>query len=198
MFDSAPGEWSFVQTCPSSLIGTPREFHSHTYVYRAFIYSGRDRRRERFKYIVRGEYHAEEGKDAAIAVKFYLARHRGLSDRYSRLTDAGRPLVVLSTVLSITKDLLARCPGSSFCFMGVPRITVNRAYTEDYKKNIRYRVYEDFVVQKVGNELFSHVRIVEFSSYILLNKKSSLTKEDVLYGMADCYPQISFWLQSAL
>ena len=148
---------------------------------------------QRHKYIVRAERHARNEAPSLYAVKFYLAQLRNAVDPYSYLTNAGRPLAVLSTAMHVMLDVARRDRGASFCWTGVARTDEQTGIADYAKTSARFRIYQSMAEEILGAEAFRHLMAPRINGYLLVSKASQEPTAYYLSLLRDTYPSLDEW-----
>lgn len=86
--------------------------------------------------------------------------------------------------------LLAEFPSASFTIMASRSVDKHNKWTEPVGNNQRYRLYEYIVPLKFGTATFEHVKNPANSTYMLFNRKSSVTKDWIKIMLQATYPDL--------
>lgn len=113
-------------------------------------------------YIVRIEKYIKH----TYCLKFFDKANMDSKNKFSLRTNTFEPRTIMYTLFHIVEDVLKKDPYASFFFIGA----------EDEKdvkglQTRRFTIYQSFVLSIVGDKSFEHLRLAEYSLYILLNKK---------------------------
>ncbi len=131
------------------------------------------------------------------AIKFYLKSHRYSDNRYSLTLNQNQKdknhsgaknfLIILNTMMSLTKDILIKDSKASFGFIGAPIFSemdfelnndnINNDGT--YKNTKRFRIYKAFVLRYFSPQRFEHIQFINSSAYLIRNKKNTLLTKQV-------------------
>jgi len=134
------------------------------------------------QYVLTADYH--EGD--FFAIKFYAKMHRKSDFKYSLVTNKGDVGNLLVTCLKSVPLLLENYPTASFGFVGSRTYDKASKKLEEYSNTQRFRVYREFVLTKIGADIFKHYEYEDVSGYLLVNRKCGMdinTKERALVTM---------------
>ncbi len=118
------------------------------------------------QYILTADYH----EDDFFAIKFYAKMHRKSDFKYSLITNKGDIGNLLVTCLKCVPLLLETYPTASFGFVGSRTYDKVSKKLEDYSNTQRFRIYREFVVTKIGADIFKHYEYEGISGYLLVNR----------------------------
>lgn len=138
--------------------------HLFTYVYKFFC------KETKLHYIIRAEYHNEN----IIALKFYCKKDRGSKYKYNKIINKGSftsVIKILGTCTALIPDLLEKHPDCSvgLCSARSIDFTNPKKLTENLQNNQRFRIYSQFIQDRIGNKTFTHIEYPSISSYMLIN-----------------------------
>lgn len=115
----------------------------------------------------------EEYSGNLFVVKFYLKSHRLSPDKFSLLTGNKDMPGIIRTCINIMLYFYQRCPDASFAFMGQPGEHESTALTQ------RFRIYRSVMYNFFSPVKFIHYSLELVSAYLLLNRSSALTLEQI-------------------
>lgn len=121
--------------------------------------------------------------------KFYLRIHQHLKNKYKIIIDDGDGFRVLSTCISLAKQISNNDLLASFGFIGESRIN------ESLNNTQRYRVYKLISFNNFSPKKYNHVKDEENSIYFILNKSNKkLTINKVSKRLNEYYeiPECNF------
>lgn len=143
--------------------------HLFTYVYKFFSpVTG-------YNYVIRAEYHAND----VFAVKFYCKKDRSSIFRYSKIINKGDLGNIMMTCVKVVPILLKQYPIASFCLAASRSVDLEYETEENYTMSQRYKLYCYMIPKKFGFETFEHFAYDNISCYLLRNKMSLKTKEEM-------------------
>lgn len=125
------------------------------------------------QYVLTADYH--EGD--FFAIKFYAKMHRKSDFKYSLITNKGDVGNLLVTCLKCVPVLLETHPTASFGFVGSRTYDKVSKKLEDYSNTQRFRIYREFVMAKIGADIFKHYEYEDISGYLLVNRNCAMDIE---------------------
>jgi hypothetical protein len=140
----------------------------------------------RYFYIVRAECHEAE----VFAIKFYCKKDRKSEFKYSKIVNKGDLGNIIMSCAKVIPILLETYPTASFVFAASPSVD-NKRRVEPTAVTQRFRLYCYMIPLKFGEETFTHFAYDKISSYLLLNRNSQQSKEDVEQMLMATYPSLS-------
>lgn len=140
----------------------------------------------KLNYIVIADHH----KGDVFGVKFYCKKDKTSQHKYSKLVNKGDRGNVLMSCANVIPLLLAEFPSASFTIMASRSVDKHNKWTEPVGNNQRYRLYEYIVPLKFGTATFEHVKNPANSTYMLFNRKSSVTKDWIKIMLQATYPDL--------
>lgn len=129
----------------------------------------------RYNYIVRAEYHRTD----IFSVKFYCKKDRASEFKYSLIINKGDLGNIIMTCAKVIPLLLDHYPTASFAFAAARSYDVKSKKTEPLFRTQRYRLYCEMVPKKFGQQTFSHHTNDDISSYLLYNRQSKFSLNEI-------------------
>jgi len=141
--------------------------HLFTYIYKFWC------EETKLHYIVRAECHKED----VIALKFYCKKDKRSKYKYNKIINRGsfRSVTrILNTCTTLIPIFLEKYPHCSFALCSARSIDFSnpRKLTEYLQNNQRYRIYTQFIQNRIGSKTFTHIEYPSISCYLLINNKS--------------------------
>lgn len=153
--------------------------HLFTFIYK--FYSPHTK----LHYIIRAELHTGD----VFAIKFYCKKDKRSDYKYNKIVNRGYALRILQTCLSLVIEILKDYPYANFAIYSSRSIDFSnpKKLTENLEENQRYRIYKEYIKNRVGDETFTHLDYPAISSYILINNcnKDIEQKEREILEMFD-------------
>lgn len=156
------------------------------FIYRFYVESNRY---QRLKYILRVEQYED-----VFAIKFYVARDRGLDERYNRILRVYgyyETMRIFKTCASVVPCLLTRFKKASFVVNGARSID-NLGREEAREETQRFKIYRTLAMNLFGENTFCHVAYPEISCYLLLNRDSYTNLKEKEGEMKDLFASRDF------
>ena len=130
----------------------------------------------RYNYIVRAEHHETD----IFSIKFYCKKDRSSDHKYSIIINKGDLGNIIMTCAKVIPILLIQFPNSSFAFAAARSFDKKSKTMEPLYCTQRYRLYCGMVPHKFGDKTFSHHRNDVISSYLLHNRNSEFSLNEIL------------------
>ena len=140
-----------------------------------------------YHYIVRAEYHRYD----ILAIKFYCKKDRKSDYKYSKIVNKGDLGNIIMSCAGVIPLLLQTYPQGSFCFAASRSVDVRNNTIEDYGQTQRFRLYEYMIPLKFGPITFEHYIYPAVSSYLLYNRASVASKEEIETMLRTTYPNLA-------
>ena len=164
-FDFPGYELNFIQREPCR----DGSAHITTYIYKFFSpVTG-------YQYIVRAEYHTTN----VFTIKFYCKKDRSSDYKYSLIKNKGDLGNIIMTCAKVIPLLLNQFPAASFAFSAARSFDTRSKTIEPLCRTQRYRLYCEMIPKKFGQQTFSHHINDDISSYLLYNRQSNFSLNEI-------------------
>lgn len=161
MFDS-PFPFRYINSCPKKVPGSED-------IMVEYNYSFKGKNGKRYIVIV------EEYNYQCFALKFCLQDHKNFHDRFSRLTHQYECSRVITTIVTIIKEIHQKNPFANFAFIGAQGLE-----EKDYNQTKRYKIYTKVLEKIIGPVFFERRYNPNNSSCIFISRDNTNEEISVL------------------
>lgn len=143
----------------------------------------------RYHYIVRAEQHDSN----VFAIKFYCKKDRKSDYKYAKIINRGDLGNIIMSCARVIPLLLQKFPDASFAFAAARSVDFRNKLIESIECTQRYKLYAYMMPVKFGELTFEHIAYEKASCYILRNRQSSVTIEEIENIFKATYPSLLQW-----
>jgi hypothetical protein len=140
-----------------------------------------------YHYVIRAEYHLQD----VFAVKFYCKKDRKSDYKYSKIVNRGDLGNIIMSCAKVIPLLLQMHPTASFSFAASRSVDFKNNSIEDYGQTQRFRLYQYMIPLKFGTKTFIHYAYPAVSSYLLYNRSSEWSKDEIESMFRATYTDLS-------
>jgi hypothetical protein len=140
-----------------------------------------------YHYVVRAEYHETN----VFAIKFYCKKDRKSDYKYSKIVNRGDLGNIIMSCAKVIPLLLDSFGHASFCFAASSSVNRKNIPIEEIQQTQRFRLYEYLIPLKFGKITFEHYSYPAISCYLLYNKSSLASKQEIEGVFKSTYQNLS-------
>ncbi|MBO9570832.1 MAG: hypothetical protein J7497_01270 [Chitinophagaceae bacterium] len=143
----------------------------------------------KYHYIVRAEQH----ENNVFAIKFYCKKDRKSDFKYAKIINRGDLGNIIMSCAHVIPLLLQQFANASFAFAAARSVDFRNKLIENIECTQRYKLYAYMIPVKFGELTFEHIAYEKTSCYILRNKQSPATINEIENLFKATYPSLLQW-----